>query len=325
MGASTQGQISVTPYALQTDVSLDQLLEVANQNRYAGEVPGSGWGSVFDGSENLFGRLTQGRVRGGQPEIIDAEPYPRQFRARFYWNELDTTLSAVLGPDVDPRVVHRFRAMDVTIADLGYEGKHLVLVSSRRPTDLAQVGAAIDELLGEAGGILDPRDNALQLDEGDFFLWLLYRASHNPVISDDITLVEVRTINSHDTDLRLTSISKGADLDRTELLALVAKNETKFGPAKLIVFDAPLEMTAYCELRSTGEFSVFRGESDYGARQMSQEQQGLQLVQDLAFEVIPELRREHNNDAEWASKLRQEFRDRSRQDLRTALTPTPGD
>jgi hypothetical protein len=151
-------------------------------------------------------------------------------------------------------------------------------------------------------------DSALALTDSDFFRWLLYRGHHDPQLTKHIEVTVVRDISGQDFRQRPTNVSRGADLDRPELLALVMAAQVEFGPIKVAVRDDELELEVEFELRNDGGFSVIMLRSEYD-EDPPRDEKGLRIVTDLAFKVVPEIRSAWNADKKWRDEHRDAFVD----------------
>ncbi|KGN28939.1 hypothetical protein N798_16620 [Knoellia flava TL1] len=164
--------------------------------------------------------------------------------------------------------------------------------------------------------------NDLEFGDDDFFRWILYRATHDPQLNDDLEVVNVRSMSNQDMAYRPTNMSRGVEMDRPELLALLAGTLNRFGPAKFVVWSEALSLRASLEVTASGQFSIYRGQSEYDLaldEEMTHEEEGLKLLQDTAFELLPELKRVHSADSEWRRTNRQAFTQEARDLLRDIL------
>lgn len=311
---------------LRTTATLDDLFSVLTNVRYSGVAGARGWGSVKDGTDELVGQVLRERPRGGRPEpVLGGDLYPRQLRARLYWEETDKTLErAALGDPSNP-VVSRLRAADVTFAEGDRDGELIGLLCERNPSRLRNtVVPEVTDLLRivDRSATVAQDENFLEFGDDDFFRWLVYRYVHKRELDADLSLVEVRAIANQDVAYRPTNMSKGIDMDRPELLALLASNSNKFGPAKFIVWSENLGLEISLEATSSGQFSVFRGQSGYeleAGDEMDHDEIGLRLLQDAAFNVLPDLKQIYNADSMWRDTEREKFRQEARDALKAAL------
>lgn len=326
MSTTTSGQISVTPVRIKTTATLEELAQALVEVRYSGKQGTRGWGSVKDGTDELLGQVTRERPRGGKPEpVLRSEDYPDQVRARLYWDEPDKALERAFGIGADALTTTRFRAADITFAAGVDDGELIALLGERNDSRLRNyvIPGVNDllELVDDSAMILQD-SNDLEFGDDDFFRWILYRATHDPVLNDDLEVLAVRSMSNQDMAYRPTNMTKGVELDRPELLALLAGTLNKFGPAKVVIWSAALSLRVYFEATANGQFSVYRGQSEYDlepGEYLSHEEAGLRLLQDVAFEILPELKRAHNNDKEWRDTNRDAFIQEARNLLKSIL------
>ncbi|NYJ73637.1 hypothetical protein [Allobranchiibius huperziae] len=328
MSTTTSGQISVTPVRIVADTTLDELHQAVTSLdlRYAGKIDQSGWGSVRDATDNLLGQVMTRSISAGQPEPkLSPEIYPEQVRARLYWDEPDRALQRALGETLEVAATRRLHAADVTITAGSRDGEFLALLGERNQSRLKNY---VIPTVEKTVDLVDPRgqvlreDNDLEFGDDDFFRWILYRATHDPDLGSDLTVERIRAMSNQDISYRPTNLSHGVELDRPELLALLIGTLNRFGPSKFVVSSKDLKLRLSLELAKTGQFSIYRGDSEYDlgpGENLTPEEEGLRLLQDAAFEILPELRRLHNADGEWRETHRDEFKAEARDLLRGIL------
>lgn len=328
MSTTTSGQISITPVRIVADATLDEIHEAvaSTRLRYASRLDEPGWGSVRDETDDLLGQVMTRSISAGRPEPkITPEVYPEQVRARLYWDEPDRALERAFSEQIEVAATRRLRAADVTIAPGSREGEFLGLLGERNETRLKHYVLPSVE---KAVHLIDPRglvlkdDNDLEFGDDDFFRWILYRATHSPQLNSDLIVERIRAMSNQDMAYRPTNLSNGVELDRPELLALLIGTLNRFGPAKFVVSSDALQLRLSLEVTKTGQFSIYRGDSEYElepGENLAADEEGLRLLQDAAFEVLPELRRLHSADGEWREKHRDEFALEAKRLLRDVL------
>lgn len=325
MATTTSGQISVTPMLLTTMVRLEEIAEAMRGHRYEAEPGEPGWGSVRDGTDDVIGDVMARSRKGGRPEaVLTPDNYPRQARGRLYWDEPDKTLIRAYGGQANAATTNRLRAADITFAEYD-ENQFSVLVCERNDSSLRnyvipELRSLIESLDG--GATISRDGNPLAFGDDDFFRWLLYRATHSHVLDESVEILTIRAMSTEDNSYRLANLSRGVDLSRAELLALVAGATNRFGPAKFIVTAQHLGLTVSLEVTAGGQFSIYRTGTDYAIHEddESAEDAGLRLLQDVAFELLPRLKQLHNADSAWRSFQRDEFIQECRVALVDAMT-----
>ncbi|WP_017936068.1 hypothetical protein [Nocardioides sp. Iso805N] len=309
---TTSGQSSYTPLLLRTTASLELISTAMRSQRYDRDPAGEGWGSVYDDTDAILGKITRQRPAGGKAELLTAlESYPDQVRARYYWNEFDGS-QLEYDAQGEASLFHRLRACDVTLADTGNEGEYFVLLSESQPRRLKRVLDGLTDTIEAVSDavFMNQDDNPLSFGDDDFFLWVLYRATHDAALNGNLALVEIRSLSNESIRSRITSMGKGVDLSRPELVTLISDQSNRFGPVRFVVWSEDLQLTLYLQIKKSGEFSIYRGDSYYDDPDMfdlPEEEQRLRLLQDAAFHVIPELKHLYSLDAEWRDTNRADF------------------
>lgn len=227
---------------------------------------------------------------------------------RLYWYELERHALEVLH-NVEPLEYHRLKAADIIITQGVEDATHTVLVTSRNSRAINRfVVPAIREVYSsvDESALVYPDSSSMELGDGDIFLWLLARAHHQPAVTSDLDVTAVRSVNSEAKAGWVSALSRGVDIGRLELLALIA-TRTTLGPAKITLRDSLLGLNADVELFGDGGFGAILGESWYSDAPMSRVEIGPRLVNDLAFSTIPRLVDAYNRDAHWRSVARDKY------------------
>jgi hypothetical protein len=315
MATITSGQISVTPVVLKTTASLESIRVQLDERRYrGGEAPG--WGAVDDGTDAVLGRVSQNRPKGGRPEPIrQSEVYPDQLHARLYWNEAERRLQeAAIGGEGGFLSTTTLRAADVVFAESSHDGELLALLGERDAGRLRNfVVPGVRDLVRtlDKSATVRQDDVPLSMGDDDFFKWALYRYTHSPQIDADISIALVRAIANQDSAFRGTNLSDGVTLDRPELLSLVMRGTlTRFGPAKVVVYHKSLGLRVSLQITASGQFSIYKGHTAYddsSIEDLAEVEYARKVLQDVAFEVLPELLRLHGADKNWPDPNRNAF------------------
>lgn len=321
---ATSGQSSYTPALIRTAATLEDIVTALRDRRYDRDPTGAGWGSVYDDTDAILGKITRQRPIGGKAELLTGQNnYPNQVRARFYWNEFD---SAQLEYDAqgEASLFHRLKACDVMVSATDIPGEFLGLFSESQPRRLKKVTDGLTDALEELDQsvTLSVADNPFAFGDEDFFLWVLYRATHSPTLNDNLAIVEIRSLSNESIRSRITSMGKGVDLTRPELITLISDQSNRFGPVRFVVWSDDLQLTLYLQIRKSGEFSIYRGDSYYDDEEMlelPEEEQRLRLLQDTAHHVIPELKHLHSVDGAWRDTHRAAFHDSSKEAMRAYM------
>lgn len=301
------GHVAVTPITIRTTASLDEMRQSADALKPWTDISGSAWGSVYDDPDPV-GRPGTTRIDAGNAGIAKEAAYtPEHFRARVYWRESDRKARELLGKTSGPEIL-RIAAADVLISESVEPNEYLCLISLRDSSTIkAHVVPALEAMLraSDADATVKAGDSPLALTDSDFFRWLLYRGHEDPKLNDHIIVTVVRDVAGKDGQKRPTSVTRGADLDRPELIALIMAAHVDFGPIKVAVNDTELNLEAEFELRDDGGFNVIMQRSEYKPEDLPRDEKGLQVVTDLAFKVVPEMRACWNADKAWRDTNRE--------------------
>lgn len=317
------GRLSVTPIKLKLDASIAEIRSALVDAPYSG-LPGQGWGSIFDGVEELG---SPGKLRPAiaKPQVLEPqEGRPERVVGRYYYDEYDKRAFRYGGED--PALTHIFRGCDVAISRFAAEPGHFTVLIAAGHTSRA-VGKVVEGLRSALIGLdetimIFPDSSPVAFSDSDFFRWLLYRSINDPdvTVPEPITLHGIRHIASQDFYARGTSLSDGADIDRPELLALVAGQATAFGPVKVDLKHDILDLRADIEIRADGGFAIKTAESYYGNETgMSREDKNLSMVEDVAYRVIPSLTTAWLTDTDWQTIHKPKFMEDARADLLSTL------
>ncbi|MDV6271120.1 hypothetical protein [Rhodococcus globerulus] len=223
------------------------------------------------------------------------------------------------GTQSDWRDFHQREAFDVVIFDGGESGEHSVLVSARedrliKPVIIPALTALVTEADPDATVSTDFMPEAL---DSDFYLWLLYFHKYESgLLSAAVKITDINEIESSDRQRRSGKFGAGAGADRIELLALIAKDQAKFGPAKFSVrYEEGIEADLDLHVFPDGGYSVFKTSEYKDHRSIPGNMLGHKLVEDVFELVLPSIRSLYNHDSDWRTGTREEFIRRSKSEL----------
>lgn len=322
MARFSSGHISATPFTLKSAATLEELKSALSGAPYSIERR-DGFGAISDPT-TFIKRYGPERPTPGSPAILDErEPAPRRLASRFYFDELDKR--GLASDDDASDVAHRLvlEASDLLLASEG-DGEYLGLVGLNPSTGAMRRRfiPALELALEEAGlsGSVFTADSSLHLETEDLFKWLIYRWKENEDLGR-VTLTGFDVLHSSEAaGSRRARLAGGAEMDRPELLALVAGATTRFGPAKLGIKSSGLDLIAQIELRLDGGFTLISSESRYlKPTGKTIEQDLLNIVEDIAYDVIPAIKDAYAQDLPKWSEARPEFTNEARRDLISAL------
>ena len=319
-GVITSGHVNVTPLQIKAGVPLTELRARMRENRYVGDIHHPGWGGITDDDNRLDTRAAQ-RPRGGTPTIINADDRkPTRLVARLYYDKFDRALARQLGDGVPDEYLYRLDAVDLI---LSHNGEVIdVLASTQSAADLQNVVIpALQNLGGDDTPFTVVHHSADGEFPSDFFFWILFRFNGDRQLTRDLELAGLRTVNSQDSAYRRVRVYEDAETDRREVLAMISNVANRYGPAKLAVTSKKLALFADFEIRRDGGFSPFIENSGYNdGSPYDRAAFGQRICEDLAYSLIPSLRRAWQRDKAWYETDRQRFID----DSKAALNASTG-
>ncbi|MEN4446417.1 hypothetical protein [Mycobacterium sp. SM3041] len=204
--------------------------------------------------------------------------------------------------------------MDMLFMGDGADGTSMtVLASTTNAAELKTVvKPALDKLISAAGGGTGMATDYANTDEldPDIFLWLLYKDAHERELSPEMKLSEIGRMSSRNGPIWRSSFSKGASIYRADILALIAKGNSVFGPAKFSVsYSGKPEGFFEIVLNENLSFSVIRT-SEYDDEVLSalpEPEVGPRMVEDVWEILIPAIRLAHSSDKDWHLEKRTVF------------------
>lgn len=331
MGVFTRRGITVTPARLHTSASLEDLAEAAIQGRYpdAPERASAGWGSPSD-DDYVLGQPVSSALRVGTPELLDRHgELPKRLRLRYYWHTVDASAQRTLDSNDDAwNRWHMRDAMDVVLLAERTDSIAALISSRDRRKIRAHTLKGLQQLLGIRTSLQTDDDDSpvdrVEFDSvretlvPDFFTWLLYKLNSDCVIGEEARLEVIDELSSRDRQLRGARFKDRATLERIELAALITMGDHRFGPAKVSMAIQDLEASINAELELDGGFSVYRT-SEYDQRQVTEDELGHALVEDVWSIVLPRMRAAYEADAMWRDSGRRELREGAISHIRSIL------
>lgn len=322
MGLLTKGLLSVSVLKVKTSAGLDGIAAAAAKNRYPAEPSklSDGWGSLSDdeafaGNEGL--RLT---YKGFKLGVAANHNETKIVGLRYYYDEIDPGLAKRLGGDVDWQRISNRRAFDVLLLDEHEPDQLTALVASRNDTEMTNyVRPALTDLVSEEEppGSLASASITEELDP-DFFLWLLYKLHKSQRIAPNVKLSGITEMNGTFVGRR-NHLTQGVDMFREDSLALVARNRSRLGPAKIAIKHYA-EPEGYFEVQliPDGGFQVYRKSKydDEELQKLSVALSGQRMVQDVWETILPTIRDTYSQDEEWRESHRDEFVQWSKDELK---------
>lgn len=308
MSLHTVGQLHVTPLRVITTASLSDVHSAICNTLYTGAAADVGWSATDDSSDWLVGSIVEERPAGVAPGgIFQMGTYPKQFRCRLFWDEESSVARKAVGDVGDRKKYSVIKAADVIFAESSVEGELLLLAgegseATLRKTVLPAISRVFKTVDGNASLFRD--GHIYEFGDDDFFRWLMHGHHTGKPLGSQIGLASFRNMVVRDGTNRPTHIGDGVDIDRPELLALLSATSNSFGPAKIAVYDASMGLRVSLEIHATGKFSVYRGETEYDDGEKNVTDYGTSVLQDVAFEILPEMKRLHNADTAWSGSGR---------------------
>ncbi len=322
----TLGRISMTPASISSSLTLDGLFAAVldKSSRYSGAIPSSGWGATDSVNNDYLGSHTT-RPTPGTPVLVPQEEgFSRYIQARYYWDGFDQRALEYASMTSSDLPEYQLQAVDVMISETPTVGEFLLFVSSG-----ATAPGFKTQILGGIESKLQDFDPQLSISTGsqyagfggdDFFLWLLHRVTNSNILSGDLSVSAIRDLSGQDALSRPSSVSKGASVDRPELLSMIARKACTFGPAKFACYYEPLHLHLDLDLRQDGAFLLQLGNSWYAQDSPAPSVLRTQIVRDATYTVIPALRTAYYSDKEWDKKDRDAFITKAINDLSTVVS-----
>lgn len=237
MGLLTTGQINISALRLQVgDQDMRTLFRNAAKYHQT-EGPSSGWGSFADDSVHATREVLRNSFEPGNPSLSRNQWQTPVIEARYYFEEANTTLRKALGEVADRDQYFQRRGLDFILLDeVEDDGVLTVLVSTTNSSEIKTiVKPALENLVTpgyeNASAMVTDYANTDDFDP-DLFLWLFYRDAHARQLSPSLKISDISRMESRNGKIWRSRFSQGASIDRADILALIAKGNATFGPAK---------------------------------------------------------------------------------------------
>lgn len=289
------------PMRLETSATLTQILTAMSATPPDLASLRSGWGSI-DEDPDLFGTVAV-QPPATTPAILPAVAgrRPDLLAARLYWFYENT--SRVRGAtNLGPR--YGITGTDVLISDEG-SGSFLLVVATLNAVDIdttviPAVQAAVASI--DPGVIIKSLRSSLHFEDADFFLWMVRQAFAQQDIGTDIEVDGMDRLSIQDALDQQTSIARGVNVNRVELLTLLASSTKVLGPTTLSITVAPWDFSMEFQLALNGEFDISVKSIKYkGVTFASTAEMRLQAVTDLIFVLLPSMKAAYEADTTWRS------------------------
>jgi hypothetical protein len=318
VGILTKGQVNISPLKLQLGgLSMKDLSKAANRYKPS-DNPSVGWGSLYDDPVHAQRESLRYPFESSVPGATENHRGTEVLRMRYYFEEPNPTLRRVLGEVADRKQYCERHGVDMLFLREEDSQSVTVLVSTTNSSEIkAVVKPALDTLVGAVGegsGMATDYANTDELDP-DIFLWLLYKEAHDRQISPEIKLSEIARMESRNGPIWRSRFSKGATVDRADILALIAKGNTVFGPAKFSFVHSGYPQGFFeISLSADLSFGILRTSmyDEPDLESLPEMEIGPRMVEDLWQVLIPAVRRAHTGDRAWHAEKRGEFVDECR-------------
>lgn len=314
MGVLTTGQINLSALRLQVGkLGVRALIENASGYRQS-DAPAAGWGSLADDPVHATRESLRNSFEPGSPSLITNQWKTPAIEARYYFEEPNSTLRRALGEVADRTQYCQRRAFDFIILEEDKSDVVTVLVSTTNAAEIKTiVKPALENLVSPgddgASGMVTDYANTDDFDP-DLFLWLLYREAHARQLTSDLKLSQIVRMESRNGPIWKSRFSQGASIDRADILALIAKGNTVFGPTKFsFMYSGNPQGFFEITLSSDLSFSVLRTSEydDEDLQNLPADKLWPRMVQDIWQVLIPMVRQAHKGDESWHSEERDNF------------------
>ncbi|BDD96555.1 hypothetical protein [Mycolicibacterium fortuitum] len=321
MGLLTKGLLSISVFKVRTTAGLAGIVSAANQRRYpeTPTKPSEGWGSLSDDETLAAKDGVRLDLKSYTVSVATNHNSTPIVALRYYYDEPDPSLIKRFG-DSDWRRTSNRGAFDVFLLDENQPDELTALVATRNDVEVTNYARpALTELVSDEvpPGSITSASITEELDP-DFFLWLLYMLHKNLRIAPNVKLSGILDMSGVFVGRR-SHLSQGVDMYREDSLALVARNRSKLGPAKIAITHYA-EPEGYFELQLFPDsgFQVYR-KSKYDDKELKKlpvSLSGQRMVQDVWQTLLPTIRATYSADAEWRSKHRSEFVNWAKEELK---------
>lgn len=321
MGILTKGPVNITPLRLELGKRpLGQLSRSAKAYEPSDKAS-VGWGSLNDDPAHAQRESLRNRFVSSVPSVSENHRGTQVLRMRYYFEEPNPTLRRIYGTAADRKEYYERQGVDMIFLQDDESDSATVLVSTGNSTEIkAIVKPALDTLVTTddgGSGLATDYANLDQLDP-DIFLWLLYKESGDRIISSEIKLSEIARMESRSGPIWRSRFSKGASIDRADILALIAKGNSEFGPAKFSFahsgnpegfFEISLAVDLSFSVLSTSAYD------DPALEALPKAELSPRMTEDTWQVLIPALRSAHAGDTAWHTRERTTFVAKCKTDL----------
>lgn len=312
MSNLSKGVLRARPMTISMNASLTDIRDALIADKPVLSKMHRGWGSIYEDAAVIGDLNTQ--PAGNDPVIIPGVPgrRPDILAARLYWYTKDTALVRVLGVSASPQSTHRLRATDVLISETTTPGGFLLLVTTH-------AGPDIDTLTVPAlQNALTPVDRAVTINmatssvdfgDVDFFLWLICRKFAKVAPSAVVEINDIYQVMVQDALDQQTSIARGVNQGRVELVTLLASSTSSFGPAWMSMTCPSMHAACNFHVSVNGAVDVEVPSIHYsdGIPATGLEKR-FNILTDLVHTVLPSLKDAYANDKAWVTSGRTSFR-----------------
>jgi hypothetical protein len=317
MQCFTYGHLKITTAHVDTSTSLRSLRDGMRSSTYPSRVPGRGWAALRWKTE-VETPPSISRTNPGEPSIetINDE---RLLLARFYIDRENRTLLRQVGPafeDMPAGVRYIADSVDVIVR----QSDSLDVFISTHDEDDVQI------ILGRLRQAGDSEDWSVTgpvnaTPDSDLFLWMIERWTvGNGKLAKDLVLVDFSSVSTRSHEGKITRSLRGIDLDRVDTLGAVA-DDHYLGPAKFVLYDKTVGMTADLFLLLDGTFDIYRRSTEYDDEPLDGSTLGIRSAVDITTGVLPKLHAAHAADKEWVKDRRAKFQKRCARRLHTRFAP----
>lgn len=304
----TSGKVAATPLVIdRVFADLAELRDALNARQPNSDNLLPGW--LGPGEDERVHRFSSTPGHSIPVALLGADTRPPERLLARYYHWVHDRARAELLRDSPIQNHYRLEAVDVLLTlD---SGRVLALVSSRSEDVVSTALHALVSAIPMAE-IDRLAATPLHLGDPDFFLWAMEWII-NGVAIGEVSPTEATSLRARDHASKPSLIMDTVDVQRNVFLNAVASGDT-LDQLRFVVRIGSIPAKLTAELYIDGSFVVLTSGSHYGVH-AGVANEHLRSVEDVAYFLIPLLRSQYEQDADWRSRRKAEFEAEARRTL----------